>query len=228
LKLAAVLQGLANAEADVKARNYFQQLAQLSYYLGGVQGELDDIPGLELRPDRLQGRDYTNGDALRDLVAYSGQLNQLLNTPPAGLDSQDALLAKSLGREVYKTSTKYRHALSEFLDDSGIVVGNWANFPNCELQAADCPQGGHPGYALSSQKDKSLKDKQPIQGWQYDQLVSFNELVARANGLLAKGNVLNREVKLTFQYAAGLNRQARSERETAPLQPESVQIQPPG
>jgi hypothetical protein len=210
LRMAEILQGMANNEPDLNAKAYFQQLAQVSYYLGAVQGELDDVNGLDLNPSVLKAyggkdeRDYTNADALRDLVGYSASLRTLLQNQPQGVDPARRALAMSLGREVFKLAEKYQMAHAQFLDSQGFANGeNWANDENCE-ELETCEMNGFFGKSFKSAKNTKYGEQHKTQGWQYDQLVPYDALMKTSAKVLAAANKPLDNIKIVLFKIEGL------------------------
>lgn len=216
LRMAEILQGLANHEPDLNAKAYFQQLAQVSYYLGAVQGELDDVNGLDLNPSVLKAygvkdeRDYTNADALRDLVGYSASLRTLLQNQPQGVDPSRRAIAMSLGREVFKLAEKYQMAHIQFLDSQGFANGeNWANDENCEALET-CEMNGFFGKSLKSAKNTQYGEQHKTQGWQYDQLVPYDALMKTSAKVLTAGNKPLDNIKIVLFKIEGLAKDGES------------------
>jgi hypothetical protein len=207
LRMAEILQGIANAEPDLKAKAYFQQV---SYYLGAVQGELDDVNGLDLNPSVLKSygvqdeRDYTNADALRDLVGYSASLRTLLQNQPQGVDPARRAVAMSLGREVFKLAEKYQTAHAQFLDSQGFANGtNWANDEHCEALET-CEMNGFFGKSFKSHKNTQYGEQHKTQGWQYDQLVPYDALMETTAKVLSAGNKPLDNIKIVLFKIEGL------------------------
>ncbi|MBY0404307.1 MAG: hypothetical protein K2X66_10450, partial [Cyanobacteria bacterium] len=175
MKIAKVLDALANSEPDTKSRAHLQELSQLAYLISAVQASLDDIPEFKSSVSSNGFNDankiYTHADGLRDLMTYSAQFNSLLETPPPGMDIKTQQLSKGMGQEMTLISSRYKSALSSVLDEDGQVDENWSNDPNCKDKTT-CDAKGKVGKVFSSAKDKTFNTLLPPQGWQYDQIRS--------------------------------------------------------
>jgi hypothetical protein len=201
MKIAKVLDALANSEPDTKSRAHLQELSQLAYLISAVQASLDDIPEFKSSVASNGFNDankiYTHADGLRDLMTYSAQFNSLLETPPPGMDIKTHQLSKGMGQEMTLISTRYKSALSSVLDEDGQVDENWSNDPNCKDKTT-CDAKGKVGKVFSSAKDKTFNKLLPPQGWQYDQIRSMDSIKKSVDAFLAKNNLLSKSIKITL------------------------------
>ncbi len=140
-RLADTLEQLAKNEKDPASAAYLTKLSEISYYLGGAEGELDQVPGLNL----VDG--YTHSDAARDIDTYRQQLQTLMANPPAGMSPETLAKAIPLAADVYNIAQSYHHALQSlpptpegmsFRFTSGNRVGEGS--PGLLLQAAELQQ----------------------------------------------------------------------------------------
>ncbi len=209
-KLANSLEELAQQAEDPDTKAWLEKLAYYSYYLGNAEGELDDVPGLDLTPkNTADGSDYSNKHALEDLLSLSGQLKTALANPPAGIDPQELALATTLGTEVYDISQQYKTALSQFIDENGNVTQNWGNAP-CKTSGT-CASGGYSGLALEPQtydtsytrEDLNMKSSitDPNKG-------SYEQFKQKANTLLDEGAINSEPVKITLTDAREIDETA--------------------
>lgn len=198
LKVAKVLQAMADEEPDNTVKAYYQHLARLSYYIGGTEGELDDLNGLDINPSITgNGKNYSNGDAARDIINYSKQLRDLVDHPPASLNHQSLFMAQALGHEVWRVSQTYINGFKGLLDENDHITENWSNDPDCEAKKT-CEQGGRPGLSLTSKKDTGYDKTLPIQGWQYDQLYPYELLAAQVNSIFSQSDFLTEPIRVTL------------------------------
>jgi Flp pilus assembly pilin Flp len=205
--LAKSLEELAAQETNPKLSDYYRQMAKASYYLAGAEGELDQIPGLEFNVEGSKDATYTKGDALADIVRYSSQLQGLMNNPPAELSSSDFNKAMPLALNAYNIAHQYQNAFNQFIEKDGKVKQNFVVPQLCVEGSGVCNTGnGIPGsslqyasQAISGVSDASNMIKQP-----YEHFVSYDELRATADGVLAANKVDSLPVVSTIQDAQGL------------------------
>ncbi len=179
-KLASTLDELAKQADNPAEAAYLDKLARYSYILGHAEGELDDVKGIALAG-------YNRASALQDVIDYSGQLNQALRNPPAGMDPQALALAQGLGGEVYNVSQQYTTALAGVIDANGKVTRSWgptnAGYAGASFSGA--------GQNFNNRTDRtSLLDYGSYEGFK-----------KKANALLDNGTISSEPVKVTFTDA---------------------------
>lgn len=183
IMLANALDKLASAETDPELQNYYSRLARLSYYLGGAEGELDDVAG-------LQGY-YDNADALRDVLAYKSQLQSLMLQPPPGMDPAAIDAVMPLTANVYNIAQNYANALSKYVKPDGSIQ----NFYDGQSTT-----NGNPGDLLKHIALTAAKPDIPT-GRSYDQLVSYDQMKSLSSQVLAAKNVESVPVVSTLTSA---------------------------
>ncbi len=188
LMLANKLAQLAQAETDPALKNYYGQLAKATYYLGGAEGELDDVPGLD-----LNALVYNNGDALRDVLAYSAQLQDLMKNPPAGLGAAQFQEVMPLAADAYNIALNYRNTLSQFINPNGTV----ASFADKTTGASG---NGGPGSALTNVNLTNTGTG--THRGDYTGLVGYDSLKAAASKILSDNKVESVPVESTLGDAA--------------------------
>jgi Flp pilus assembly pilin Flp len=194
LMIANKLQQLADAETDPELQAYYSKMAKLSYYLGGAEGELDDVPDLDLDPGV-----YNNGQALKDVVMSSQELQLLLQNPPANLqNTAEYAEVMPLAVEVYNIAQNYKNSLSEFISADGTVV----SFGSSQ---ANTSGNGSPGSALAS---NDLIVGNPAIGASFDDLISYNDMRSRASKVLSDNKVESAPVESTLTDATEVYEQA--------------------
>ncbi|MCE3235157.1 MAG: hypothetical protein K0Q50_1337 [Vampirovibrio sp.] len=129
LMLARKLDQIASEQTDPQLQDYYGQMAKLAYYMGAAEGELDDVNGLRVTKP-LNGKRYTNADALRDLNQYHGELATLMQNPPAGVNSQTFGTVMPLAAEVYNIGHNYVNHLNTFIKPNGEVTTNFKTNPS--------------------------------------------------------------------------------------------------
>jgi hypothetical protein len=179
LMIANQLAKMAETETKPELRNYYAKMAELSFYLGGAEGELDNVPGLN------QDVPYCNGDALRDVVSFSQELQSLINHPPENV-SKDAV---PLAAEVFNIAQSYKTALSQYILPDGSVVDL--------VEPLDTAQQT-PGNILTR---TDLITGDPPSGISYSQVINYTELQKQAQTVLTDNKVESVPVEVTLQDA---------------------------
>jgi Flp pilus assembly pilin Flp len=208
--IASSLADLAAQQTDPELRSYYDKMAKLSYYLAGAEGELDEVPGLQL--DILQGdKTYSKGNALADIVVYTSQLDGLMNNPPQTLSQTGYMQAMPLAADVYNIAHQYHNAFSRFVDEKGKVSQNFG-VPQLSNNLRCCMTGDEtPGSALryANQATSNMPADLPPVGKMinapYDRLVPYDQLRTVADGVLATNKVDNLPVASTIQNAQDLH-----------------------
>jgi Flp pilus assembly pilin Flp len=221
--LADQLDQLAQAETDPALKSYYTQLAQLSYYMGGAEGVLDNIQSLT--PPASQT--YTNADALHDVVTLSTQLKDLMSNPPANLDQASFNEVMPLAAEVYNIANKYQTGLSDYIvqnpdgtvqvkafdgqtkEATGLLAGLLGLF-GIDLPAtttqADNTGNGQPGSALTT--NKSVPGDPQTTYTSYASLVDLDSMKSKANQVISSNHVKSVSVTSTLTDATVINQTA--------------------
>lgn len=206
MMMAQSLADLAEQQTDPVLKDYYTKMARAAFYLGGAEGELDDVPGLGFDPPA-----YTNGNALRDVYLYSQTLQGLLKNPPSQLNSQNFNEVMPLGANVYNIAKNYLNTLSQFISPNGTVVG----FANKDGNSGN----GSPGSILA---ESTLHETStPVLSNQYEDLQNYTTLKKVAAGVLADNKVSNVPVKSTLANATTIDQKA----ESIPVQPSAPSTQ---
>lgn len=150
-RLAMALSDLAAQQTDPALKSYYDKMAELAFYMGGVEGELDGVQGLQLTEDSLN---YKEGSALRDLLMYQGQLQKLIDNPPAGADPQAVAQALPLAADVFNIAQNYLNTFEKHIQ-------------NGQVQSFIVKDNSKPGAALSK---KSESSDSPLAAKTYDQI----------------------------------------------------------
>jgi Flp pilus assembly pilin Flp len=215
--LAKSLDALAAKQTDPVLKSYYAKMAWNAYYLAGTEGELDNLGALDINPPGPPGASYTKGDALHDIFNYSQALSDLMNNPPANLNTADFLQAMPLATDAFNISKQYENSFSRFADAQGNVANNFGVASLCN--GSSCPVGtGVPGSALadanlafSNVPGGALMLNKP-----YDQIMDYSTLKATSNEILDSNNLNNTPVVSTITDARGLNTIATSSVAPAP------------
>jgi Flp pilus assembly pilin Flp len=165
------LKELASLATDPATKDYYNSLAQSIYYMGGAQGELDSVPGLELKAATDDQPDpYNKADALRDLMVYQTQLMDSLKNPPANVDSKALAAILPYAVDAYNIGNSYANTFKETLSQGGNGVIYQSN--------VTLPSG-------------TLTVNTTIQPTQnaYDQIVSLDTLKKNSEEVLARESV---------------------------------------
>jgi Flp pilus assembly pilin Flp len=187
LMLANKLDQLAQAETDPALKDYYARLAKLSYYLGGAEGELDDVPGLDLPVDQ-----YTNGHALKDVVSYGQELQQLLNNPPANFQQSRAFKeVMPLAVDVYNIAQNYKNSLNRFIEPDGTILSFGAG--------PESTSGN--GKAGSVLTNSALEAGSEVNNTHYDNLISYSQMKTRSKQVLSDNKVESVPVESTLTDA---------------------------
>lgn len=192
-RLATTLDELAAEQTDPALKNYYQELAYYSYYMAGAEGELDNIPGLEIAEARFNlptESDYTKGNALQDLYTYRNKMDQLLKNPPAGIDHAEFSKVVPLAADTFNIAQTYLAAFKGNLDSNGKAKGN------INLSRGN----GKPGSSLEGDVSFNRLGVRMIDK-RYDQLVNIQTMRTRSRLLMQENKVGSVLVKTTLENA---------------------------
>jgi hypothetical protein len=195
--LATRLDRLATAQSDPAISSYYASLAKVAYYLGGAEGELDDVPALDLDVNK-----YTNANALQDVLAYKEKLQAMLQNPPKGIDSKEFMDVMPLAVDTYNIAQNYANTLSRFVKADGTVQ---------DFGVADVGNSGS-GTAGSSLRyvDNlvvlNADGLIPVPTDSYDDLVKLTKLKKAAQQIVAGVVSSTEPVYTTMKDATGISR----------------------
>lgn len=204
--LAKSLADLAAEQTEPILKNYYTQMATDAYYLAGAEGEIDNVPGLDLMPSGPNGETYTKGDGLNDIIKFSAELGSLMNNPPSQVNSAAFYQAMPLAVNAFNVSKQYENAYSRFIGPNGTVAVNFGLPSTCGPDG--CPVGnGTPGSALltASQAVSNPPGVIPMIHESYTQFESYSQIQSLADGVLAANKVASVQVASTIQDGQGLN-----------------------
>jgi Flp pilus assembly pilin Flp len=212
--LAQSLDQLAQNETDPKKKDYYTRLADLSFYLGGAEGEMDSVPNLDLAITNEYGT-YTRGDALRDIYAYRQEIKALMKNPPENMSKDELMAVLPLATDVYNISQTYLNAYSKFIDRNGNVPGNFGLADACT--GTTCRAGnGTPGSCLSNaDKVTFLPNANKMINMSYDQLVTPTQIRSASNVVLSSKQVESARVENTLTDATLIDTQRDTTQATA-------------
>jgi len=201
LRLAQYLDELAQQETDPVKKSYYAQLAELAYYMGANEGELDDFDTYS------KGSAYSNADAFNDLMAKQAEFKALLANPPAGLTQQDLAKVTPVAAEVNQIASNYKTALQSLIGSNGKI--------NSEFIISDASKSTATRIKtcqVFSCQDLTLIpnfSRVAVKNTTYDNLVPYDQLKAQVNTTLAKYPLPTTDppVITTFQGATVTNSQ---------------------
>lgn len=201
LRLAQYFDELAQQETDPVKKSYYAQLAELAYYMGANEGELDDFDSYS------KGSAYSNADAFNDLMAKQAEFKALLANPPAGLNPQDLAKVTPVAAEVNQIASNYKTALQSLIGANGKI--------NSEFIISDASKSTATRIktcAVFSCQDLTLIpnfSRVAVKNTTYDNLVPYDQLKAQVNTTLAKYPLPTTDppVITTFQGATVTNSQ---------------------
>lgn len=200
LLLARKLDEMASQQTDPEIKDYYGQMAKLAYYMGAAEGELDDVAGLHLITV-IDGRKYSNGDALRDLNQYHAQLDTLMQNPPPGINPQEFGVVMPMAVEVFNIGHNYVNQLSDFIKPNGDVTANF------KVDAANRDDGPAAGSTFR-QIDHLIPGGTPT-GKSYETYMPYTELKSTVATVLAKSvPVLSQPVETTWTDATAIDTHA--------------------
>ena len=204
LRLAQYLDDLAQQETDPAKKSYYAQLAELAYYMGANEGELDDFDTYS------KGSSYSNADAFNDLMAKQAQFKALLANPPEGLNPQDLAKVMPIATEVSQIAANYRTALQPLISATGKI--------NNEFVISDASRSTSTRIktcSVFSCQDLTLIpnfSRVPIKNTSYDTLVPYEQLKLQVSTTLDKYPLptanADQPVITTFEGATATNGQA--------------------
>lgn len=198
IMIANRLQEMAEAETDPELKNYYAKMAELSFYLGGAEGELDDIPELTLPPDQ-----YTNADALKDILTLSSKMKNMLNNPPSGLSPDKFNEVMPLASNVYNIALNYKNKLGAYIDPNGYGIKQFDTInPNPGASSGT----GEPGSVFTNPE---LVPGEIQNGYvSYSSVVPYKELKNSSEQVLGNKKVKSEPVKSTLNCANKIDRKA--------------------
>ncbi len=191
LLLARKLDELSNQQTDPELKDYYGQMAKTAYYLGAAEGELDDVGGLHLTT-MLNGRKYSNGDALRDVYTNQAQLDALMQNPPVAAQGQAWGQVMPLAAEVHNIGQNYMNSLRQYISSSGEVARNF----KLQVSLRDEPAAGS---SVRYGSDMVLSGSPT--GMSYEQYMSYDALRTTVAGVLSNNQAITRPVKTTLSDA---------------------------
>jgi Flp pilus assembly pilin Flp len=200
MMIANQLDQLAEQETDPALKAYYRQLADVSFYMGAAEGEIDGAPGLDLGDSDAVGT-YSRGNALQDIYRYHQTLSNLLANPPDGLNKQEFLQVAPLGTDVYNIGQNYLNTFGKFLTSDGTAKGNFGIESQCVGNT--CPAGtGTPGSALSDASQVQLTAKAvSLIDKTYEQLRTPDQVRSAASNVLSDHKVESVPVESTLTDA---------------------------
>lgn len=174
LQSAAKLEQLASASPSAPVSKYYQNAANLTYYLGGAQGTLDNLPELTQATEKPDT--YTNGDALRDLFLYKNELRALLKDPPQEMSPQEYREFLKWAASAYNTAQAYLNQYDRFIDAEGNVARNFGKPGEC-VEKACLIGNGMPGSGLENAEDAAYTSRVPsMSGMSYGSVMTIQRL----------------------------------------------------
>jgi hypothetical protein len=198
LMLANKLAQLAEEESDPLLKEYYHQVAEVSYYLGAAEGEIDEIAGL------VPGKTiYGNGAALRDIFNYTQKLDSLLNNPPAGFTGQTYNEIMPLAVDVYNIAQHYENTFERFI------------LPDGSFQMFTTPGTfDKPGGALVN--SDIIANKGTTADRPYHELVKYEDLRAISDKILSDHKVDSVPVESTLADATVVYNTAEGAQASSP------------
>jgi hypothetical protein len=185
--LAEQLKQSALQQTDPDLKDYYGQMARLSYYMGAAEGELDDVSTFD-----VSDKQYTNGDALQDIYTYHQQLLSLMQNPPAQATPQELQQVLPLATEVFNIGHNYVNNLNQFISTNGKISNSF------DINGG-ASGSGEPGSVLTT--STSLTAHGSIKGNRIDQVIAYDKVKQLAVELLDDYKVESQPVKITLQDA---------------------------
>jgi hypothetical protein len=121
INAASKLEELAKATNDPALKNYYNDLARWTYYLGGTEGVLSQVKGLGVNNLLGENRVYSARNALHDLMTYKDKLASLLNNPPKNVPRTAVQAIKPLTTSSLQIARSYIAANSQFINRNGSI-----------------------------------------------------------------------------------------------------------
>jgi Flp pilus assembly pilin Flp len=199
LMAADTLQAMANAQADPATKNYYQELATWTYYLGGTEGVMDNVSGLTITESLQGNRNYAPSNALQDMQSYQGTIAALIANPPPGISPKAVEMVTPLANSSMEIAQSYLSANSQYIDKNG----NIKQEVNSAATNGGNGNGNVNGNGLALGKDKPKKIKAAKES--YDQLVPPGQIRATAQQLLHDNQVTSAPVETTLGNAAAVD-----------------------
>lgn len=192
--LAQQLEKLALQQTDPELKNYYGEMAKLSYYLGAAEGELDDVSEFNFSTER-----YGNGDALQDIYNYHQALLSMMQNPPANANPQQLQEVLPLATEVFNIGHNYVNSLSQFITADGRVSASFS-------QNGDESDNNQPGNILTETSGLTAIEDSTRQS--LASLVPYDEVQQMADNLLSSYPVESVPVSTTLKDAQSINTQS--------------------
>lgn len=194
VKLGDSLMALAQEQADPAVASHLKLMAEKTYYLGAVEGELDGVQNLE-RVDS-----YGNIHALKDLMRLQSELKTLMENPPAGMTPETIMASMPLAADAYNIAQTYHERLSQYL--TGNPDDNFSMPSNIESGFG----AGRPGLALANStlavpQSLSSLGIDPNMQQNIENVFDIPTLKSVANQVLNDNQVSSAPVEATFNDA---------------------------
>lgn len=192
IMLANTFEDLAQEEVDPKSAEYIRKLAEVSYYLGAAQGNVDGVKALTA-PQPRDGF-YNTANALADIHRYHSKMTTLLSSPPTTMGDRTKKVLMPLANEVREISQRY-------LDNYKSIINQYGHV-SYDASIDSFRGDGTPGSSLG----KSLKGDFKFgtfykQVKSYSDLVSYEEVKAKASRVLSDNKVESVTVETTLTDA---------------------------
>ena len=182
LRLAAYLDQIAQQATTPDSQAYYGQLAKLAYYMGANEGQIDQY-GKYANPN------YSNGDALNDLLSKAAEFKTLMANPPTTLNPGELAQVMPVIHEVANISGNYLDNLHPLIGSNGKV-----NF--------DFTVNSATSVALNKVPTLNATFLSPMHNISYETLMPYDQLKAQVQTTLSNNALpINIPVTTTFKNA---------------------------
>jgi hypothetical protein len=193
LRIARELSKLAEQQTDPALQDYYGRMAKLAYYMGAAEGELDDVSGLSIYV-KVTNYQYTNGDALQEVVDRHRELANLMQNPPPNFDLQHFNQVMPLAAEVFNIGETYLNHLDKFWDSHGNVTNNFGS----KMANSSYTGSGTKTAGGSMTIVDALQPDGVINGTSYEDYISYESLKSKVAYLLDNNKIQPATVETTL------------------------------
>lgn len=219
--VAETLTKMANAEKDPYAQSYYSKLAELTYYLGGTEGVMENIDSLQVSEEVTIGKNkkaeeieapYTPQNALSDLMTYQNELEALLSSPPLGVSKEAVNKVTPLVKSSLEIADSYIENNQDFIQETKkgdiIVDASINEVLGAELSELSTYGNGKnkgKGNSNGKAKGKGKIKSMPTASQSYHNLVSVDKLRDIAQSMVIDSQVSSTPVETTLENAVKID-----------------------
>lgn len=179
------MDGIVAQISNPTVKTWASQVAELSHYIGGAEGQVAGVDALTIDSSSMKGNTvYTDANAVVDINNYQQKLEQLLQNPPKNVNSTAVKQITNLGNRVLANADPFAAQVGQYSKNGSKVDNKLA------AQSLNLSKGAH----LTNQS--------------YDKIVDYSTLQANTQQALSDGSATG-TVQTTLQDATAINQMSK-------------------